>query len=59
MTKSTKTIVHSDNTVSYWSVYRQVRVRRALNVPECELFSMTEKDRERVIAALNERIAED
>lgn len=47
-----KVTIHRDNTISYWSVYRQVRVLRAEHISDEELAAMSSRDRERVIAAM-------
>jgi hypothetical protein len=47
-----KTIFHRDGTVSYWSVYNQVYIRRASTVPDNELAAMSGKERARVIRHL-------
>jgi hypothetical protein len=47
-----KVILHRDGMVSYWSVYRQVRVARASYVSDEELAAMGARDRERVIRHL-------
>jgi len=45
--------VHRDGTVSYWSVYQQVRIVRvaASSISDAELAAMPRDERERVIAA--------
>lgn len=48
-----KTIFHRDGTVTYWSVYQQVWVKRASRVPDHELAAMSPKERERVIKHLS------
>lgn len=45
---SIKTTYHRDGTVTYWSVYNQVWVRRASSVPNKELAAMSGNERERV-----------
>ncbi len=47
-----KVTCHRDGTVTYWSVCRQVWVRRASVVRDEELAAMPQRDRERVIVAL-------
>lgn len=46
------TICHRDGTVTFWSVYKQVWVHRALSVPDEELAAMNEAEREKVIRHL-------
>ena len=49
---------HRDGTVSYWSVYQQVWVRRpADDIPDRELAAMTERQRCRVARAAVNREA--
>lgn len=43
-----KTTYHRDGTVTYWSVYYQVWVRRASIVSDRELAAMSGDERERV-----------
>ena len=43
-----KTTYHRDGTITYWSVYSQVWVRRADNVPDRELAAMDRVERTRV-----------
>ena len=50
----TRPTCHRDHTVSYWSVYQQVRVRRAHAVPAAELAALCYADRQRVIRTLEE-----
>lgn len=45
---STQTTYHRDGTVTYWSVYNQVWVKRAQSVPAKELAAMSSDERERV-----------
>lgn len=45
---SIKTTYHRDGTVTYWSIYDQVWVSRASNVPDQELAAMSSAERERV-----------
>ena len=47
MTKTTPKL-HRDGTVTYWSVYRQVWVRRASAIPADELAAMDYMERSRV-----------
>lgn len=58
-TTTSTTIAHRDGTITYWSVYAQEWRRRAWAVPDRELAAMSPRDRERVIAALGRRSAED
>ena len=44
-----KTICHKDGTVSYWSVYDQMYVRRAARVPDREYAAMGTAERNRVM----------
>ena len=47
---STKIIFHRDGTITYWSVYQQIKVRSdAKHIPDRELAAMRQKERERVI----------
>ena len=46
------TVVHKDGTISYWSVYRATWIRRAREVPDCELAAMMPEERKRVIRHL-------
>lgn len=43
-----ETVFHEDGTITYWSVYNQVWVKRAWSVPDEELAAMSEEERERV-----------
>lgn len=43
-----KNTYHRDGTVTYWSVYDQVWVRRAARVPDQELAAMSDDEREKV-----------
>jgi hypothetical protein len=43
---------HKNKTVSYWSVYKQVWIRRARWIPDAELAAMSPRIRARVIAHL-------
>jgi hypothetical protein len=52
---NTATKYHTDNTVTYWSVYQQVWVRHAATVPNRELAAMSGAERERVLRHLSER----
>lgn len=45
---STHTKYHRDGTVTYWSVYRQVWIERAVAVPADELAAMPAHARNRV-----------
>jgi hypothetical protein len=49
---STKPTMHRDATVTYWSVYGQVWVRRASSVPDRELAAMGDDERARVMRHL-------
>ena len=53
MNANMKLTVHRDGTVSYWSVYRQVRMVRipAGRVQDADLEAMPRDERERVIRA--------
>lgn len=53
-----RTVCHRDGTVSYWSVYAQVRIVRATAVPDHELAAMSPAERERVARTLASRIAQ-
>jgi hypothetical protein len=44
-----KLILHTDGTVSFWSVYCQVQISRTKYVSDDELAAMNPTDRERVI----------
>ena len=44
--------LHSDGTITYWSVYQQVWVRRAEAIPARELAEMGAREREDAIAHL-------
>lgn len=45
---SIKTTYHRDGTVTYWSVYDQVWIKRAVDVPDQELAAMSSEEREKV-----------
>lgn len=47
-----KATCHKDGTVTYWSVYQQVWVKRASSIPDNELAAMNNKERERVMRHL-------
>lgn len=44
---STKPTLHRDGTITYWSVYRQIWVHRAADIPAKELAAMSVQDRHR------------
>lgn len=46
------TTYHRDGTVTYWSVYDQVWVHRAMEIEDGELAAMDHDERERVLAHL-------
>ena len=46
------TTIHRNGTVTYWSVYEQCWARHAHSVPDSELAAMSQRERERVTAAL-------
>lgn len=45
--------LHGDGTVTYWSVYNQVWVNRASDIPDDELTAMDSKERKLVMKHLN------
>ena len=49
---NTHTTCHRDGSVTYWSVYQQVWVERARQVPADELAAMSSSERERVLRHL-------
>lgn len=51
------TQIHRDGTATYWSVYRQVWVRRARTVPDAEIAAWTARERERWFAAPKDLVA--
>lgn len=46
------TTLHSDGTVTYWSVYRQAWVRRVYigSIPDAELAAMSSTEREKILS---------
>jgi hypothetical protein len=52
MKANLRTTTHRDGTVTYWSVYEQRWARHAHSVPDSELAAMSQRERERVKAAL-------
>ena len=48
-----KTKFHRDGSITYWSVYCQVWVRHAWDIPDEELAAMSQPDREKSIRILD------
>ena len=49
-----KTTCHKDGTITYWSVYHQVWLRRQTTIPDRELVAMSLTERKRVMRHLGE-----
>jgi len=47
-----KAVCHRNGTVTFWSVYGQMWVKQALNVPDGELAAMNEAERNKVLRHL-------
>lgn len=52
---SMETVIHRDGTISYWSVYRQVRREHVTTIPDEDLAALPTREREKIIGVLAPR----